>query len=56
MKGLSRAGRAVADGSGLNARAAPAVADDAGANAAENDRCVPILPNLTGMNGSGAVA
>ena len=40
---------AVADGSGFNAQAAPAAADDAGANAAENERCVPILPNLTGM-------
>jgi len=48
--------RGVADGSGLNAQAPPATADDAGANAAENDRCVPILPKLTGTNGADHVA
>ena len=45
----------VADGSGFNAPAAPA-ADNAGANVAENDRCVPILPKLTGTNGADHVA
>jgi hypothetical protein len=45
----------VADGSGFNAPAAPA-ADNAGANVAENDRCVPILPNLTGMGRAASVA
>jgi len=45
----------VADGSGLNARAAPAVADDAG-DATESERCVPTLPNLTGTGRAASVA
>jgi hypothetical protein len=47
---------AVADGSGFNAPAAPAMADDAGADAAKRDRCVPILPSLTGACGADHVA
>jgi hypothetical protein len=46
----------VADGSGFNAQTPPAVADDAGADAAENERCVPTLPKLTGTCGTDYVA
>jgi len=45
----------VADGSGFNVQAAPAVADDAG-DATESERCVPTLPNLTGMSRVASVA
>jgi len=47
---------AATDGSGFNAPAAPAVADDAGADAAESERSVPILPNLTGKSRAASAA